>query len=74
MDDEQLSFLLSQMISDSLPDIIRNFEAQINSVVSKKVTELANKAMDGLTIQDILDMIKPKPADKLWYDIHCGDY
>lgn len=74
MDDEQLSFLLSQMISDSLPDMIRNFENQINSVVSKKVTELANKAMDGMTIQDILDMLKPKPGDKLWYDIHCGDY
>lgn len=74
MDDEQLSFLLSQMISDSLPDMIRNFQAQINSVVSEKVTELANKAMDGMTIQDILDMIKPKPAEKLWYNIHCGDY
>lgn len=70
LNDEGISALLSKMLSESVPGFLDEFSQEISAVLKTQVHALAEKALEGKTMKDILDMILGK-NEKI---IHCGDY
>ncbi|GLV41559.1 uncharacterized protein CBL_06788 [Carabus blaptoides fortunei] len=66
--DEGISALLSKLIAESVPDFINEFEHDISALIKTQVHSLAEKALEGKTMQDILGMIMGKREI-----IVCGD-
>lgn len=54
MDDEDLSKLLSNMISESVPALLEEYRVTINKTVSPIIIEQANKFLANKTIGDII--------------------
>jgi hypothetical protein len=52
-----LGDLANQIISDLVPDLLEQLKPDILPGLIQTIIELANEQLDGLTLQDILDLI-----------------
>ncbi|XP_069687791.1 uncharacterized protein [Periplaneta americana] len=52
-----LSDLANEVISDMAPEVFENAKPELIPVLSEAVINLANEKLDGVTLQDLLDLI-----------------
>jgi len=62
-----LSDIANQIISDMVPDLLEELKPTLLPDIIQLVIELANEKLDGVTLQDILDLINGGGVKRLIY-------
>ncbi|XP_034943643.1 uncharacterized protein [Chelonus insularis] len=57
MNDDQTSWILSEVFSDMIPKIIDQYHDEIVTIISAKVIEIINKNLNGMSITDLLGLL-----------------
>lgn len=57
LDDEDASALLSQAMTDIVPDFINNKAEWITNTISPLATDVINGMLEGMTVDDLLDLL-----------------
>ncbi|PNF29373.1 hypothetical protein B7P43_G07836 [Cryptotermes secundus] len=64
-DDEDLSNLINEIISDLAPELFEELKPSVLPVVADAIVNLANEKLEGVTLQDLLDLINGGGLKKL---------
>ncbi|CAK9815553.1 hypothetical protein ANTPLA_LOCUS8704 [Anthophora plagiata] len=59
-DDEEMSNTVSQIITETAPGILDDYQNQISKYASPKVAELMNNILKNFTLKDLMDLINGK--------------
>lgn len=54
MNDEPLSSLLSEMITDSVPALLEQYKQAISDFLSPQIIKIADKFLENKTLSDIM--------------------
>lgn len=60
-----LGSLVNDVISDMIPDLLEELKPSVLPDVIKLILDLANEKLDGLTLQDLLDLINGGGAKRV---------
>jgi hypothetical protein len=60
-----LGDLANQIVSDLVPDLVEELKPDVLPGIIESVKDLANEKLDGVTLQDILDLISGGGLKKL---------
>jgi hypothetical protein len=64
-DDEELSDLINQIISDLAPDLFEEVKPSVLPKIADVIIQVANEILDGVTLEDLLDLINNRILKKL---------
>lgn len=64
-DDEDLSNLINEIISDLAPELFEEVKPSVLPAVADVIVNLANEKLEGVTLQDLLDLINGGGLKKL---------
>jgi hypothetical protein len=64
-DDEDLSDVVNEIISDLAPDLFEEVKPSVLPKVADVIINLANEKLDGVTLQDLLDLLSTSALKKL---------
>lgn len=60
-----LGVLVNEAISEMIPDLLEELKPDFLPYITEQVIELANGLLEGVTLQDILDLISGRGAKEL---------
>lgn len=55
--DEEISKMISAVISDMVPKLVRDYKNEIKSYVHPAIIKMADEFLSNKTLSDILDML-----------------
>lgn len=56
-DDEYVSAILSEVLSDVVPQLVRDHQHEITTEINAKVMEFGNKKLEGMTLSELLALL-----------------